>query len=446
MKARKLYLSILVVILISGCGGGGGGEENPTPTSLDLNTGVLIDSAVEGVSYHTETQAGTTNSKGEFSYKNGEIITFSIGALDFPQVTAIQMITPLTLAGAVSLTDQTATNIARLLQSLDEDGDPQNGIKILSNAALVATQMDFDVDASTFETNPNVINLVANSGSVNTSLVSAAEAQVHLGGTLNDVGIDTDTTTTGVGRGTIRFSGPGAAVLPTNAFIPTECRSIGLGPTGAELLTWADEKMTIKVVTISNNVISQISIKTKNTNPIYQWGILLLTDPINSTYDGSMVAFAGDTLSELNLLAGDITINGSLTNCDTIVPSPQAELVITSVPITFSQDFTQACIDEFGANAKVAGWNELVGAYNSKTELDSFLSDTGFSSKFQAFVSYNGNISTTSYDAFVAIFANQQLPPSFFIESIDNGMFGIVGDNLEGDDPETTGQFLLCRT
>ncbi|MBT6553860.1 MAG: hypothetical protein HOM14_21105, partial [Gammaproteobacteria bacterium] len=56
MKTRSLYLSIFAVALISGCGGGGG--ENTTPTSSDITTGVLIDSAVEGVSYQTATQSG----------------------------------------------------------------------------------------------------------------------------------------------------------------------------------------------------------------------------------------------------------------------------------------------------------------------------------------------------------------------------------------------------
>ncbi|MBT4862731.1 MAG: hypothetical protein HON46_18190, partial [Gammaproteobacteria bacterium] len=170
MKTRSLYLSIFAVALISGCGGGGG--ENTTPTSSDITTGVLIDSAVEGVSYQTATQSGTTNSQGEFGYKVGETVTFSIGALVFPSVAASEVITPLTLAGASSITDQQVTNIARLLQSLDEDEDPLNGIKIPSNASSIATQIDFDVDASTFETNPNVTNLIANSGSINSSLIS----------------------------------------------------------------------------------------------------------------------------------------------------------------------------------------------------------------------------------------------------------------------------------
>lgn len=67
-----------------------------------------------------------------------------------------------------------------LLQSLDEDGDPSNGIRISADAALVAAPINFDVSIEEFIANPDVINLVANSGSVTTSLISAEVATAHL--------------------------------------------------------------------------------------------------------------------------------------------------------------------------------------------------------------------------------------------------------------------------
>lgn len=183
----KLFIQILFVFAFSvslfGCSSGGS-DVNPESTNEVIKTGIIVDSPVENISFNTPTQAGTTNTNGEFTYKQGEMVTFSIGAMVFPPVIAVEVITPLTLAGASSIFDQQATNIARLMQSLDEDGDPLNGITIPSLAALIATEVDFNVDTTIFENNPDVINLVANSGAVNVTLVSVVEAQAHVTDTL----------------------------------------------------------------------------------------------------------------------------------------------------------------------------------------------------------------------------------------------------------------------
>lgn len=178
--------------LMSACGGGGGDSgdtttSNVAPPSSATKTGVLLDSAVSNISYQTATQSGTTNANGEFSYQDGETVTFSIGNLTFPATTAGTVITPVSMAGAASITDTQANNIARLLQSLDEDGNPGNGISIPAGAATAAAPVDFNVDAATFEGNSAVVNLVANSGSSTTSLISAADAEAHVNATLNDL-------------------------------------------------------------------------------------------------------------------------------------------------------------------------------------------------------------------------------------------------------------------
>jgi hypothetical protein len=118
---------------------------------------LFVDSAIENVKFETATQSGSTNSKGEFSYLDGEPIQFSIGSLVFPIVTAQNIITPLTLAGVFSVTDQQATNIARLLLSLDENNNPDDGITIPAGAAAVTSPIDFDVDSVTFENDPVVL-------------------------------------------------------------------------------------------------------------------------------------------------------------------------------------------------------------------------------------------------------------------------------------------------
>jgi len=79
-----------------------------------------------------------------------------------------------------------ATNIARLLQSLDDDGNPANGINIHNNAptavdnALALGSVNLNDNAATFAANPAVVSMVANSGSTNTTLKAEATAQAHI--------------------------------------------------------------------------------------------------------------------------------------------------------------------------------------------------------------------------------------------------------------------------
>ena len=170
------------LIVLMGCSGSDSNKDDPeTPA---LKTGIFLDSAVVNIGFSTATQSGSTNEKGEFTYEEGETVTFSIGDLKFSSVKADTVITPLSLAGATTITDKKATNIARLLQSLDKDGNSDNGIDIPDEAASVATAINFDVDISTFENDPSVIDLVSRSGSINATLISATAAQAHVVATL----------------------------------------------------------------------------------------------------------------------------------------------------------------------------------------------------------------------------------------------------------------------
>ena len=143
-------------------------------------TGVLIDSAVSGMNFTTATQSGITNTDGEFNYLENESVVFSLGAMEMPSVAAGESISPMELSQSSTDITTMAANIARLLQSLDIDADPSNGISIDSSAAGSAAPINFDVSADEFEQNTDVINLVANSGSTNINLVSADQANSHL--------------------------------------------------------------------------------------------------------------------------------------------------------------------------------------------------------------------------------------------------------------------------
>src|SRR5690554_3872911 len=99
---HAVLLGLTFSLTLTACGGGGGGDDyNGAPDPVEASTGVLLDSPVINISYSTATgsRSGTTNSAGEFSYVSGDTLTFAIGDLKFPSVTAAQLITPLNMAG-----------------------------------------------------------------------------------------------------------------------------------------------------------------------------------------------------------------------------------------------------------------------------------------------------------------------------------------------------------
>jgi hypothetical protein len=159
----------------------------PTPTTT---TGVFLDAPVANVDFETATQSGVTNAQGEFVFVDGETVTFSIGDLDFPPVTAGQTVTPLEIAQTNDPNNRQVVNMVRLLQTLDQDGDPSNGITVTDTAKGLASAVDFDVPEADFESNAAVTNLIINAGQDTPplALISKETALRNFEGTLLDQG------------------------------------------------------------------------------------------------------------------------------------------------------------------------------------------------------------------------------------------------------------------
>ncbi|MDF3014580.1 MAG: hypothetical protein K0Q78_2784, partial [Cellvibrio sp.] len=206
-----LLIAVLLSALLSACGGDYKKDKSHSSSSKSQSSlpavassaqassssptiavGVLVDAFVVGISYRTPTQAGVTNAQGEFNYLPGETVTFSIGALEFPPLPAKSLVTPLDMAQSLNPASPVVLNIARLLQSLDVDGDPANGISISPAAALAATQVDFNLDLAQFASSTAVTNLIANSGSTTTTIVSVEQALTHLRESLIEAGVPTE--------------------------------------------------------------------------------------------------------------------------------------------------------------------------------------------------------------------------------------------------------------
>jgi len=170
--SKKYVWFVSCVVFLSSCGGGG--SSNPA------STGVFVDSPVINIGYRTETQNGFTNSRGEFKYYPGETVTFFIGALEFPSVLADERITPLDMAETDDVFHPMVVNIARLLQTLDKDGDPSNGITISDGARSHATQLDFNLPILTFAIAARALITNGGQDAAVSELISVAKAALHL--------------------------------------------------------------------------------------------------------------------------------------------------------------------------------------------------------------------------------------------------------------------------
>lgn len=163
---RKIVYSLSALTILSACDGGSSASD-PAP-AINYEMGSFVDSPVAGLAYKTKTVSGLTDEHGQFRYQKGELVEFSIGGIHLGTAEGQEIITPFNLLGAAPLTNElsiTSTlqsdavtsfdrviNISTLLQSLDSDGNPENGID-LGNADSVFSEsdLDFNVKAGQFE-------------------------------------------------------------------------------------------------------------------------------------------------------------------------------------------------------------------------------------------------------------------------------------------------------
>lgn len=189
MKKTSI-LSTSLLFLVAACGGGGG--STPGSSGNGTATGQLIDSAVEGIAYTSGNQSGVTDANGNFTYEVGKTVTFKIGNITIGTSTGKATITPLDwVPSATDETNAQVSNLVRFLQTLDDDRNPANGIKIrpeVRTAAATASTPLFNQSTSAFAADATVASLVSaltpfTSAGTGT-LVSLSAAQQHFKSTL----------------------------------------------------------------------------------------------------------------------------------------------------------------------------------------------------------------------------------------------------------------------
>ena len=174
--------------------------QNVTVNITDVDesqSGYLIDSAVEGVDYICGSITGTTDDEGKFTYETSKCSTgveFKLGSLSLGKInpnlisntTTDKYLTIQELAGTTrdNITDGNVTKLAVLLQSLDENSNPNDGILITQNIKNL-----FTVDENlSSKTDSEVTSLITTAGKTEKDV---NDAITHLLSTLTSKGITT---------------------------------------------------------------------------------------------------------------------------------------------------------------------------------------------------------------------------------------------------------------
>ena len=180
LNRSKLYTGLIalitLVIIFSGCDGDSSKPQLETP----VLEGTFVDSRVEGLTYLTTSQSGLTDADGTFLYKEGETVTFSIGDLVIGRAPGGDIITPLDLVPDADDENHPAvTNISRLIQALDQDGNPDNGIEISASVAaeMPPLTIDFNQPPEHFADSADVAALF---NRLNTRRLFGDESDRHL--------------------------------------------------------------------------------------------------------------------------------------------------------------------------------------------------------------------------------------------------------------------------
>lgn len=154
-----------------------------------LMTGVFLDSKVSGLIYQTDSQLGKTDVSGEFLYLEGEEISFYLGGVYLGSGIAAAQMSPASIASSskTSLAAREVKNMASLLQSLDYDRNPENGINIRNNIAEAIGNKKIDFSTMKIQTVGQILAEVIQKTEVNLKPVYPELAAVHLHQTFGKV-------------------------------------------------------------------------------------------------------------------------------------------------------------------------------------------------------------------------------------------------------------------
>lgn len=147
LKHRTLCLALLTstAFVLTACGGGDEKlgrslGKRIAESSQDQNTGVFLDSAVQGLDYvYNGNSSKTINGMFIYPKHASKAITFKLGEMTLGSTMPKSVVTPADL----TTESNEVVRILQVLQSVDNDNDLKNGIDIDKNVAKRFTAGDF---------------------------------------------------------------------------------------------------------------------------------------------------------------------------------------------------------------------------------------------------------------------------------------------------------------
>ena len=244
---------------------GHGGTATNSVSITTVAQGRFLDGPVAGVEFTAGDRSGITDANGTFTYPIGYQVQFRIGDIVLGSAPGKSVVTVLDLAPGTDTNSQNVvTNVARLLQTLDDDGNLSNGIQISAAVRQAATgvSLGFGQNPQVFAADTNVSTAVASLSAKTQagvrSLVAAGEALRHLNGTLLEtlggkytgyiVGDDSGTWSIDItSNGTVAGVGTSKAIGDFSV-------SGSATPTGRLDMIWSSASSTLAAnATIANN-------------------------------------------------------------------------------------------------------------------------------------------------------------------------------------------------
>lgn len=182
MITKKLLISsTFSAFALIGCGGGG---------SSTATTGYFVDAAVANADYDCVADgnySNVTGADGSFTCTNMTQVRFRVGNVVLGEINTLpadKYVFPQDLVGVprdTGIYDARVTAMAQLLQSIDNDGNPSNGIAIAqeTKTLLAETERAFA---------PEEVPLYLESASINPAYIQTQEqARLHLSETVQSL-------------------------------------------------------------------------------------------------------------------------------------------------------------------------------------------------------------------------------------------------------------------
>jgi len=182
MKNKIITMSMLTIASLTfvGCGSSSSSSNTPItpPPATNGGTAFYVDSAVEGVNVTCGSTTSITDANGMFHYEDGKDCQFSIGGILLRTDSGLYQ-------DKVIIEDNIQT--AQYLQSMDYDGNPQNGITIHNQTGNIMSQHGVShVPMNDQDLAENVVMMENSNIGYHGNFVHQQDAQEHLNNTMRE--------------------------------------------------------------------------------------------------------------------------------------------------------------------------------------------------------------------------------------------------------------------